>query len=517
MQHGNLLKVSQIARYDSGKGAAGTEIMAYDAKTQKAFVTNGAVSGFDILSFADLETGKFTEVASKKRLLLADFGVEDVKDITSIAVHPTRDLVAISAARNDKTDKGYIVFVNKNGGFLSSVQVGSLPDMVTFTPDGTKALVANEGEPSQDYSVDPEGSISVIDVTGAPAGFTAKELTFSEDLIDDKVRVSSRGTKLEQLEPEYITVSADSKTAYVAMQENNAIATIDLVEEKIVSVKGLGVIDHSVEGNEMDAIKDGEIKIEKQPILTYHLPDAISTFTVGGTEYIITPNEGDTRDWDAYSEEKKVGKLGELELKAENYAGYTQEELDAFDVTLLEDFKVTTESGFNEETGKYEGLYGFGGRSFSIFNAETLELVYDSGNEFESIIAEANPDFFNIDNEEVAKDDRSNSKGPEPETAVTGVINGKTYAFIALERFGGIMVYDVSNPASPSFVSLISSRDFSVTEFAGDLEGDDAGKFAGDVSPEGLQFIPANQSPTGKALLAATHEVSGTVAVYEFE
>ncbi|MGX2958456.1 choice-of-anchor I family protein [Peribacillus sp. JNUCC 23] len=491
--------------------------MAYDAKTQKAFVTNGAVSGFDILSFADLESGKFTEVASQKRVLLSEFGIENVDSITSIAVHPTKDLVAVAAVNSSKTDKGYIVFVNKTGEFLSKVQVGALPDMVTFTPDGTKALVANEGEPNDDYSVDPEGSISVIDVTGEPVKFTVKELKFAEDLLDEKVRVSSKGTKLQQLEPEYITVSEDSKTAYVSMQENNAIATIDLVEGKIVDVKGLGVIDHSKPGNEMDAIKDGEIKIEKQPILTYYLPDAISTFTAGGTTYIITPNEGDTRDWDGYSEEKKIGKLGEIQLNENNYAGYTQAELAVFDLSKLKDFKVTIESGKNLGTGKYEALYGFGGRSFSIFNADTMELVYDSGSEFESIIEQAAPDYFNIDNEKVAKDDRSSSKGPEPETAVTGIIDETTYAFIALERFSGIMVYDLTNPEAPKFVTLLSSRDFSVTEFAGDLRGDDAGKFAGDVSPEGLQFIPADQSPTGKALLAATHEISGTVAVYEFE
>lgn len=510
------LKVSQIARYDSGKGAAGTEIMGYDQLTQKAFVTNGAVSGFDILSFNDLESGKYTKVESQKRVLLSEFGIENVNDITSIAVHPSKDLVAVSAVSSDKTDKGYIVFVNKNGEYLSKVQVGSLPDMVTFTPDGTKALVANEGEPSEDYSVDPEGTISIIDVTGEPENFTVKELTFTEEMLDEKVRVASEGTKLEQLEPEYITVSADSKTAYVTMQENNAIATIDLVEGKIVDVKGLGVIDHSETGKEMDAINDGEINIEKQPILTYHLPDAISTFTVDGKEYIITPNEGDTRDWEGYSEESKVSKLDAIELNADNYGGYTQEELDKFDLKKLKDFKVTIESGKNPEE-KFEALYGFGGRSFSIFEAESMELVYDSGNDFETIIAEAAPEYFNIDNEEVKVDDRSKSKGPEPETAITGVINGTTYAFIALERFGGIIVYDVSSPSTPEFVTLLSSRDFSVTEFAGDLTGDDAGVFAGDVSPEGLQFIPANQSPTGKALLAATHEVSGTVAVYEFE
>jgi len=494
------LSVSQIARYDSGQGETGTEIMAYDTERKLAFVTNGAVGGYDILSFAGLESGKFTAVDSEKRVVLADYGITGVKDITSIASHPTDDLIAISAVNDPKTDNGHIVFATKDGKYVKHVEVGALPDMVTFTPDGTKAIVANEGEPSDDYSADPEGSISIIDLKT----FEVKTLTFTEEMLDSKVRVDSQGTKLEQLEPEYITVSADSTTAYVSLQENNAIATVNLVTGTILDVKGLGVKDHSVVGNELDAIKDGEIKIEKQPILSFFMPDAIDTFSVADQTYIVTPNEGDARDYDAYSEEKKLSSIGkEVKLKAEHYAGYTQEELDAFDLTTLADYKVTLENGLSADGTSYEALYGYGGRSFSIFKADTMELVYDSGNDFETIIAENMPEQFNISNSNLELDSRSNAKGPEPETVVTGQIGEKTYAFIALERFSGIMVYDLSNPTAPEFVTLVSSRDFSAD-------------VAGDVAPEGLQFIPADKSPTGKALLAATNEMSGTVAVYEF-
>src|SRR5690606_10443226 len=136
----------------------------------------------------------------------------------------------------------------------------------------------------------------------------------------------------------------------------------------------------------------------------------------------------------------------------------------------LADTKITLENGLNED-GEYEALYTYGGRSFSIFDAETMELVYDSGNEFEKITSKALPEFFNTTNDEIAYDDRSSSKGPEPETVVTGDINGKTYAFIALERTSGIMVYDLSRPEKPKFVTFITSRDFSE-----DVKGD--------VSPE---------------------------------
>ncbi|QUG40562.1 choice-of-anchor I family protein [Psychrobacillus sp. INOP01] len=497
------LAVSQIARYDSGQGEGGTEIMAYDAEKELAFVTNGAAGGFNILSFADLQSEQLTEVESSKQILLSEYGVEGVDDITSIASHPTEDLIAISAVSNPKTDNGHIVFATKSGVFVQAVEVGALPDMVTFTPDGTKAIVANEGEPNDDYSVDPEGSISIIDL----ATFTVDTLTFTEEMLDEHVRVSSKGTILEQLEPEYVTVSADSKTAYVSLQENNAVATVDLVTNKILDVKGLGVKDHSVEGNELDALKDGAVKLEKQPILSFYMPDAIDTFTVADQTYIVTPNEGDARDYGAYSEEKKLSKIGkEVKLNAENYAGYTQEELDAFDLTKLADYKVTIENGLSEDKTVYEALYGYGGRSFSIFNADTMELAFDSGSDFESIIAN-DPrlkQYFNVSNNNVEVDDRSNSKGPEPESVVTGEMNGKNYAFIALERISGIMVYDLTNPSSPEFVTFITSRDFSQD-------------IAGDVAPEGLRFIPASESPTGNALLAVTHEMSGTVAVYEFE
>lgn len=500
------LTVTQVARYDSGQGETGTEILAYDEKLKKAFVTNGAVGGFDILSFADVKSGGFTQVDSAKRVVIEDYGVEGVKNITSIAAHPTEDLIAI-AAYAEKTDPGFIIFATKDGKFVKSVQVGALPDMVTFSPDGKKAIVANEGEPNKDTTIDPDGSISIIDV----ASFEEIRLTFTEDMLDDKVRMSYQGkgsSYLAQLEPEYVTVSPDSKTAYVTLQENNAIATVDLVNNKIVSVKGLGVLDHSVAGNEMDANKDDKaIGINKAPILTWHMPDAIDTFVADGKTYIITPNEGDSRDYIDDGGYTEVAELADIELPikldASKYEGYTQAELDKFDLSTIEGYKVTTENGLNAAGTAYEAIYGYGGRSFSIFDAQTMEQVYDSGSEFERIIAEKTPQYFNTNSDEIKVDNRSDDKGPEPETAIVGEIGGTTYGFIALERYSGILVYDLTDVKAPKFVTLISSRDFS----------EDA---AGDVSPEGLLFIPAEKSPTGKALLAATHEISGTVAVYEF-
>ncbi|KZE37127.1 hypothetical protein AV656_11125 [Bhargavaea cecembensis] len=501
---GGQMSVSQVGQYDSGSGEGGTEILAYDEKLKRAFVTNGAKSAIDIVSFKQMDSGVFNNMKRLDRIHLAEFDIRDVDDITSVAAHPDRDLIALSVVSDPKTDPGYVVLLTKDGKFVDKIQVGALPDMVTFTPDGKKLLAANEGEPADDYSADPEGSISIIDLDT----LTAKTLTFEGVSLDEKVRVGSKGSVLQQLEPEYITVSDDSKKAFVSMQENNAIATVDLESDRITGVKGLGVKDHSIPGNELDGKENGETKLERLPLLGLYMPDAIDTFTAGDKTYILTPNEGDARDYDAYSEEADIGDISDrIKLNAKHYEGYNQKQLDRLlDKGLLNelaDTKITLENGLNEE-GDYEALYSYGARSFSIFDAETMELVYDSGNEFEKITAKALPEYFNTTNDEITYDGRSSSKGPEPETVVTGDINGTTYAFIALERTSGIMVYDLSRPEKPKFITFITSRDFSE-----DVKGD--------VSPEGLQFIPADASSTGKPLLAATHEVSGTVAVYEFE
>ncbi|SFM29037.1 choice-of-anchor I family protein [Salibacterium qingdaonense] len=511
IQHGgeNVLNAAQIAQYDSMAGEGGAEIMAYDTASEKAFVTNGAEASIDIVHVSSLGEQDYQQLETSKRVAMSDFGLENVSNITSIASHPSEDLIAVAVVSDPKTDPGHVVFLTKNGEYVHDVQVGAQPDMVTFTPDGTKALTADEGEPASDYSVDPEGSISMIDVADGAVeagGLEAQTLTFSEDMLDEKVRTDSRGTALQQLEPEYVSVTDDSSTAYAALQENNAIAEINLETAEIERVQGLGVKDHSAEGNELDGANNGRTEIEKLPLLGLYMPDAIDTYTVDGQSYIVTPNEGDARDYDAYSEETDIADITDnVDLNADHYEGYTQEELDAVvDDGILEkmgETVITNENG--QVDGTYEAIYSYGGRSFSIFNADTMELVYDSGSTMEDITAEAMPEHFNTDNDEIQYDGRSDAKGPEPETSVIGEINGTTYAFTALERFSGVMVYNVTNPAQASFVTMISSRDFTQD-------------VAGDVAPEGLAFIHADDSPTGNAVLGATHEMTGTVAFYEF-
>ncbi|WP_186580096.1 choice-of-anchor I family protein [Aquibacillus kalidii] len=519
------LAVDLVGRYVSGAGIdeGGTEIVAYDAKSYRAFSVNGAEKSLDIIDLSNLKEGN-TEIPLVKRITLSDIGVS-AGDVTSVAISPNGDYIAIAAPAEAKQDPGHIVFLTLDGESLASVQVGSLPDMVTFSPDGTKVLVANEGEPTEDYTVNPEGSVSIIDVAGEIRNLTDSHVTtvrFSEDVIDANIRkVHPDSSYAQDLEPEYISVDPSGDYAYVALQEDNAIAKLDINNAKFVTVKSLGYKDYSVGENQLDASdKDDQINIQHWPVLSIYQPDSITTFEANGQTYILSANEGDTQDWDGFSEEVRVEDLvGEdslnpeqYELNADLYEGYTQAQLDEmisnglFNKDQLGRLKTSTSHPKNAN-GKYEAIYGYGGRSFSVWNADTLELVYDSGSDFEQLIQEFSPDYFHSQNDEDNFDSRSDDKGVEPESVITGEVNDTPYAFVGLERQGGIMVYDMSNPDSPTFNSYFSSRIFQGedTEVTGT---------SGDVAPEGLTFIQAEDSPTGQALLLAAHEVSGTIAAY---
>ncbi|PSL41470.1 hypothetical protein B0H99_102154 [Planomicrobium soli] len=516
------LNVELVGRYKSGAkiDEGGTEIVVYDPTTFRAFSVNGAENALDILDMSVLKTKKTTDIPLMTRIPLSELGVE-ASDVTSVAIHPDGGYIAVAAPALRKEEPGFVVFMTVDGKPIANVRVGALPDMLTFTPDGSTLLVANEGEPTEDYSVNPEGSVSFIDVgseienIGADAVST---VTFNEEIIEDGVRkVHPDSTYAEDLEPEYITVDGNGKYAYVALQENNAFAKLDIEKKEFISVKSLGYKDHSLPKNKFDASnKDDAINIRNWPVLSMYQPDGITSFEADGKTYILSANEGDLQDWEGFSEEARVADLkDDYQLNADMYKGYNQNRLDKlvenglFDESQLGRLITSTAQPKNEN-GKYEAIYGHGGRSFSVWDADSMELAYDSGDDFEQIAAQAFPDFFNTSNDKDSFDNRSDDKGPEPESVITGNVQGKNYAFIGLERQGGIMVYDLSKPAAPKFNTYFSSRIFNG-------EGAAISEKSGDVAPEGLTFVASDQSPTGQALLLAAHEVSGTIAVYSLE
>ena len=418
-------------------------------------------------------------------------------NMTSVAVSPDGGTLAAAIQAEDYTASGIVaVFTCGADGSLTlrgTVSVGVQPDMVTFTPDGKYILTADEGEPRMGYTaagaVDPKGSVTVIDA----ADLSARTVDFTAfDGAGARAALVERGIVLKKdtdpsvdLEPEYIACTND--TAYITCQEANAIAVLDIAKGEFTGVYSVGFEDYSKVPIDLGNNDKTYAPHTYDDLKGIRMPDAVSLYQVNGTTYLITANEGDSRTWPVGLETD----VNESKSKTSPNGKTFEKKVTWFDASQYDGL----ESGVD---------YLFGGRSFSVLRVtETgLEEVYDSGSDFEAITAKHFPDFFNCSNDNIDLEDRSGKKGPEPEGTAVGTVNGRTYAFIALERIGGVMIYDITDPAKAEFVNYINSR-----EFAADIQGD--------VSPEGLCFVPAAESRTGKPLLLAACEVSGTLAVYE--
>jgi DNA-binding beta-propeller fold protein YncE len=502
------LRLEKIGGYDGGVlGAA--EITAFDPASKRLFVVNGANGTVDVLDLSNPATPYLIGTIS-----VAAFGA----GVNSVAVHD--GLVALAVEAGPKTDPGVVaLYKAADLSLLQLVPVGALPDMLTFTPDGKYLLVANEGEPNsygQADSVDPEGSVSVIKVkrngksTVATADFKAY-IGQEAALRAQGVRIFGPGaTAAQDFEPEYIAVSADGKTAYVTLQENNAVAIVDIAHARVTAIRPLGVKDHKVAGFGLDASdEDGGlntnsgtpvIKIVPQPVKGLYLPDAIASYSVHGTTYLITANEGDARaDWPGFNEETRVRAHCSAGLDPAIFGPDAANLL--FDSNLGRLRITNTPNGGSDgknTAGQCTALYAFGARSFSIWTTD-FERVFDSGDDFERLTTSLPNVNFNASHDNDTFDARSPNKGPEPEGVVVGTFGRKTYAFIGLERVGGVMVYDVSTPAAPTFVTYLNTRT----------------GLTGDRGPEGLTLIKADESPNGKPLLIVGNEISGTTAVLQ--
>lgn len=425
----DAITITKLGTYDSGIfDESAAEIVAHDPKTQRLFVTNAEDSAVDILDFSD--PSSLTKITS----ISIPFGGPN-----SVAISPDGSLVAVATAAATRTDPGTVEFYDIFGNSLGSTAVGALPDMLTFTPEGKHLLVANEGEPNDAYDNDPEGSVSIIDVSsGLVSSFTVQTATFNSfdaGAPPADVRIFGLGATFSQdVEPEYIVVSKDSATAYVALQENNAIAVVDIATATVTDVVGLGCKDHSVAGNELDASdRDSGINIQNWPVCGFYQPDSMAAFEVDGNLYIATANEGDARDYDGFGEEDRVKDLVLDPTVFPNAATLQEDE-------NLGRLTITLADGDSDADGDFDTIYSFGARSFSIWKASDLSLVYDSGSEFEDKTAELLPALFNANSDEDEIDNRSDNKGPEPEAIATGMLEGVLHAFIGLERIGGIMV-----------------------------------------------------------------------------
>ena len=465
----------------------------------QAWVVNGATGKLDILSL-DQVTGGISEKMSAKSLdipaIIAKAAPDfQYGDMTSVAVHGEKGIVAVALQDVDYNKHGYAAILTTDEELLTMMEAGCQPDNIVFTPDGRKILVANEGEPREGIGegiVDPAGSVTVITLDAADVQkSTAVTVDFEvfdsqrETLIADGIIMVKDNLPSVDFEPEYIT--ATDQKAYIALQENNAIAVLDLDTKEYSGVYSLGYKDLSGEKDALDLVEDGVYEAKTYDAVSAYMPDGIAVYETDGKTYILTANEGDAREWGDYCNEIK--------------ATVTADGTEAEKVRVI-NAEVT--DGLPE--GKTV-LYG--ARSFSIYRVDNdgLTQVFDSGNDFEVKTAGYFPAYFNISNDDNAFDSRSPKKGPEPESVVIGKVEGRTYAFIALERIGGIMVYDITHPEKADFCNYINTRDFSEDPEAVE-------KLTGDIAPEGLAFIPAEDSHSATPVLLAAYEVSGTVGAY---
>ncbi|MES2830333.1 MAG: choice-of-anchor I family protein [Bacteroidota bacterium] len=469
---------AETGSFDVGElGAA--EITAFDPLTNRLFVVRNENEGL-ANQLNQIEVIDFQNPAAMKSIgsiAMLPFGGA----VNSLAVYDGKLAAAIQS--NDKQANGkVVVFKTSDYSKIAEITVGALPDMVTFSPDGKFIVSANEGEPNAAYTNDPNGTISIIAVDNNYAVTTLDFSGMAAQLATLKTkgfRIFGPGNNFaKDIEPEYVTISADSKTAWVTLQENNAIAKVDITGKTITNIFPLGFKDYNLDGNEVDlSDTDGGYKPAKWKVKGMYLPDGIAVLEEGGVPYLFTANEGDAREYDGFSEILRV-KNKDVKLDATAFPDATSLKLD----NNIGRLNVTTTLGDTDGDGDLDELYSLGSRSFSVWNGTTGNQVFDSKNELDAKTFAAG----------VYDDARSDDKSVEPEGIALGIVGTKKVAFIGMERADAVAVYDVTVPSKPVFLQLLKCGD----------------------APEGVLFIPAKNSPTKKSLLLISSEGDGVIKVY---
>lgn len=526
--NGSELKL--LASYSTGSGIAGAEISAVDAKSKRLFITNGKTNSIEIVDIANAKKPKLIKSVS--------FSDKGVTGIQSVAAQ--NGVVVVATSVGEATTAGKVFVMDTNGvlraGATDGVTVGVLPDSIHISPNGRYVITADEAQP-KNYCLtngvltetsDPKGSVSIIDLQAKSLSATVLDFSSFNDrksaITYAGGRVFGPGASVAQdLEPEYVTISPDGSTAWVTLQENNAIATVDLASKSIVGISGLGFKNHNLYNTGLDSSdRDNVIDIGARNIQGMYQPDAIGSVVAGGNTYLITANEGDAREYPCL-----MGGTDPTKLEAEDLRLGV-----AGDSTLSSTFKSDAVAGRMKVTPfspasvtgtvvtantKVSTPYSFGARSFSVWKAPTLEgvfpaqRIFDSGDEIERIVASERPKLFNADWNTTTGlvssfESRSASKGPEPEGLAIGTAYGRTWMILVLERDSGVMLYDITDPVKPQF------RQYLNTSIPG---GDIILGTAGNVSPEGALFLDGKKSPTGKPMFIISYELSGTVAMFE--
>ena len=402
---------------------------------------------------------------------------------------------------------GFYDFRDGSLATLGTVDVGFHPDSVTFSADGSKLFVANEGEWREDLGgdLDAPGSLSVIDLSGVTSAadlasltnanvstfdFTAPNLGPGASLDGIRINDLSATEAYRHIEPEFVSALGDK--VYVSLQENNALGVFDLSANRWSAIHDLGTITNTVDASDRDGVALIDDTVAGLP-----MPDTIASFMADGTKFVVTANEGDANPEDIDIE--RVKDLGDVDATVDQgtvdalnaiYGDFTADEnLGRLEISFID--------GDSNGDGDIDVLTGIGTRSFSIWNAESGDLVFDWGS-LEPLLLGLDPDRHNVtDDDPTDFDTRSDAKGPEPEALVLGEFGGALTLFLGMERQHGILAFSLEDPENPLFLGYINGAD------------------DGLLAPESMFFIPAGMSPTGGAvLLTGFEEAGGAVAAY---
>ena len=491
----------------------GGEIVSYS--NGQLLTTNSGNGSHGVQSYGLQSSGSLTSGISID--LGTVFGASLTSSITSVYADARGFGVAsIVPTAKTATDFGRIAFFDlSSGSILKTLDVGYHPDSVTMTPDGTKLLVANEGEyvAAVESTFARPGSVSVVNLSGITNAAGLSALTSSnvntydfsagnlgsgvslQGVRDNTLATNNATTSagFASIEAEYIAPTNDK--AYVTLQENNAIAVLDLASGKYEAIHKLGTITQTVDASDKDGASNGKLIAIDDTLKGLPMPDTMVLFTKNGTALLATANEGDGR-----------GDDGDFATGSSLTANMTAAVAATATNTGIGRLNLLKDQG-RDADGKIADPTMLGTRSFSLWNATTGERVFDSGSAIEQFVASNDPTVFNTNDGVASKwDTRSDDKGPEPEALAFGRIDGKDYIFVGAERQNGIFQFDITDLNNVSIVGYFNA----ITSSA-----DSGGSF---ISPESILFLDAASNPSGKNLLVVGFEGTGTngsVGVFE--
>jgi 2',3'-cyclic-nucleotide 2'-phosphodiesterase/3'-nucleotidase/5'-nucleotidase len=513
------------------------QIGAYDAGSQRVFVTNASTD--DALDVLDISNPN--NPTRVNRVHVADLVGSANFEPPGVAAAFGHIALAVEAIDPEKAH-GKILLLDSDAKLLRAFDVGSGPERVAFSPDGRFVVAAVQGEKDEATGIDPRGGIAIIDlghgIQRAQVRFADFSDFRSERLVASGIRIGPNPKHPDQLnpavfdlEPHTVTVSPDSRTAFASLQLNNALAVVDLFSAKVTAVLPFGLKNHNRSGNGFDASKKDNLPnetmahIKRWPVWGAYMPDGIAAFAQHGQQFLVTANEGDTRDDSVTVDDASVI------LDPSVFPNASALKDDA-DLGGLEVSKLPADARPNAK-GQYRRLVSFGARSIAVWTG-SAHRIYDSGDRLERITADAQLSsaaaalLFNTTDDDNSFDNRSPRRGPQPLGVAVGEIDGRVYAFVGLRKEGGIIIADVTNASTGVPLSWFSTRNYGQspsnngaldthTEVNCAADSGAPPPPLSDLGPEGVLFIPANQRPNGKPLLVVNYDTSGSTRIYQVD